>query len=110
MYMYVCVCVYTYPYVWGLLFETKSVKIFFRDTALRCSVENVCSDEALSQENMAVSETEGLLEEREERLQPAQEPMNPDENDCLSATWKLPQVVCSRATTKRTVLWLMRQD
>ncbi|XP_075820349.1 zinc finger CW-type PWWP domain protein 2 isoform X2 [Microtus pennsylvanicus] len=45
-----------------------------RNAALRCSVENVCSDEALSKENMVVSETEGLLKELEKMLQQVQEP------------------------------------
>ncbi|KAM7336857.1 hypothetical protein ACRRTK_002976 [Alexandromys fortis] len=45
-----------------------------RNGALRCSVENVCSDEALSKESMVVSETEGLLKELEKMLQQVQEP------------------------------------
>lgn len=45
-----------------------------RDAALKCSVEIFCSDEALSKENMVVSETEGLLKELEKMLQQIQEP------------------------------------
>ncbi|XP_059124820.1 zinc finger CW-type PWWP domain protein 2 isoform X1 [Peromyscus eremicus] len=45
-----------------------------RNAALKCSVENVCSDEALSKENMVVSETECLLKELEKMLQQVQEP------------------------------------
>ncbi|XP_052042996.1 zinc finger CW-type PWWP domain protein 2 [Apodemus sylvaticus] len=45
-----------------------------RDAALKCSVEIFCSDEALSKENMVVSETEGLLKELEKMLQQVQEP------------------------------------
>ncbi|XP_028623203.1 zinc finger CW-type PWWP domain protein 2 isoform X2 [Grammomys surdaster] len=44
-----------------------------RDAALKCSVEIFCSDEALSMENMVVSETEGLLKELEKMLQQVQE-------------------------------------
>ncbi|XP_042137850.1 zinc finger CW-type PWWP domain protein 2 isoform X6 [Peromyscus maniculatus bairdii] len=44
------------------------------NAALKCSVENVCSDEALSKENMVVSETECLLKELEKMLQQVQEP------------------------------------
>lgn len=45
-----------------------------RDAALKCSVEIFCSDEALSKENMVVSETEGLLKELEKMLQQVEEP------------------------------------
>ncbi|XP_050996240.1 zinc finger CW-type PWWP domain protein 2 [Acomys russatus] len=45
-----------------------------RDAALKCFVENVCSDEALSKENMVVSETEDLLKELEKMLQQVREP------------------------------------
>ncbi|XP_006851667.1 PREDICTED: zinc finger CW-type PWWP domain protein 2 [Chrysochloris asiatica] len=45
-----------------------------RKAVLKCSFENVCSDDALSKENMVVSETEVLLKELEQMLQQAQEP------------------------------------
>ncbi|KAL6081891.1 hypothetical protein STEG23_007254, partial [Scotinomys teguina] len=45
-----------------------------RNAALKCTVENVCSDEAISKENMVVSETECLLKELEKMLQDVQEP------------------------------------
>ncbi|XP_038938776.1 zinc finger CW-type PWWP domain protein 2 isoform X1 [Rattus norvegicus] len=45
-----------------------------RDAALKYSVDIFCSDEALSKENMVVSETEGLLKELEKMLQQVQEP------------------------------------
>ncbi|XP_040819768.1 zinc finger CW-type PWWP domain protein 2 isoform X1 [Ochotona curzoniae] len=45
-----------------------------REASLKCSFENVCSDEALSKENMVVSETEVLLEELEQMLQQVLEP------------------------------------
>lgn len=47
-------CLHAYPYVWGHMSEIESAKIFFRNAALKCSVENVCSDEALSKENMGM--------------------------------------------------------
>uniref|UniRef100_A0A8D1SLV8 Zinc finger CW-type PWWP domain protein 2 n=1 Tax=Sus scrofa TaxID=9823 RepID=A0A8D1SLV8_PIG len=46
-----------------------------RKTILKSSFENVCSDDALSKENMVVSETEILLKELEQMLQQALEPM-----------------------------------
>ncbi|ELW62494.1 Zinc finger CW-type PWWP domain protein 2 [Tupaia chinensis] len=49
---------------------------------LKCSLENVCSDDALSKENMVVSETEVLLKELEQMLQQALEPTaTPDESE-----------------------------
>ncbi|XP_004634281.1 zinc finger CW-type PWWP domain protein 2 [Octodon degus] len=45
-----------------------------RKGLLKCSFEIVCSEDALSKENMVVSETEGLLKELEQMLQQAQEP------------------------------------
>ncbi|XP_060036442.1 zinc finger CW-type PWWP domain protein 2 isoform X1 [Erinaceus europaeus] len=45
-----------------------------RKAILKCSFENVCSDDALSKENMVVSETENLLNELEQMLQQALEP------------------------------------
>ncbi|KAF6101714.1 zinc finger CW-type and PWWP domain containing 2 [Phyllostomus discolor] len=48
-----------------------------RKATLKCSFENVCSDDALSKENMVVSETEVLLKELEEMLQQALEPTPP---------------------------------
>ncbi|XP_045630438.1 zinc finger CW-type PWWP domain protein 2 isoform X1 [Ursus americanus] len=45
-----------------------------RKAILKCSFENVCSDDALSKENMVVSETEVLLKELEQMLQRALEP------------------------------------
>ncbi|XP_040596281.1 zinc finger CW-type PWWP domain protein 2 isoform X3 [Mesocricetus auratus] len=50
-----------------------------RNADLKYSVENVCSDEALSKENMVVCETEGLLKELEQMLQHAQEPTSTGE-------------------------------
>ncbi|XP_047625289.1 zinc finger CW-type PWWP domain protein 2 isoform X1 [Phacochoerus africanus] len=53
-----------------------------RKTILKSSFENVCSDDALSKENMVVSETEILLKELEQMLQQALEPMaTPDESE-----------------------------
>ncbi|XP_062035399.1 zinc finger CW-type PWWP domain protein 2 [Lepus europaeus] len=53
-----------------------------RKATLKCSFENVCSDEALSEENMVVSETEILLKELEQMLQQALEPTaTPDESE-----------------------------
>ncbi|XP_069854607.1 zinc finger CW-type PWWP domain protein 2 [Dipodomys merriami] len=45
-----------------------------RETILKCSIEKVCSDDALSKENMVVTETEILLKELEKMLQQALEP------------------------------------
>ncbi|XP_060241068.1 zinc finger CW-type PWWP domain protein 2 isoform X1 [Meriones unguiculatus] len=45
-----------------------------RTAVSKCSVEDICSEEALSQENVVVSETEGLLKELEKMLQDVQEP------------------------------------
>ncbi|XP_059018400.1 zinc finger CW-type PWWP domain protein 2 isoform X1 [Mustela lutreola] len=42
-----------------------------RKAILKCSFENVCSDDALTKENMVVSETEVLLKELEQMLQQA---------------------------------------
>ncbi|XP_036864498.2 RNA-binding motif, single-stranded-interacting protein 3 isoform X8 [Manis javanica] len=51
-----------------------------RIAILKCSLESVCSDYALSKENMVVSETEMLLKEVEQMLQHVQElPAAPDE-------------------------------
>nr|XP_044610218.1 zinc finger CW-type PWWP domain protein 2 isoform X1 [Equus asinus] len=53
-----------------------------RKAILKCSFENVCSDDALSKENMVVSETEVLLKELEQMLQQALEPTaTPDESE-----------------------------
>ncbi|XP_049726921.1 zinc finger CW-type PWWP domain protein 2 [Elephas maximus indicus] len=53
-----------------------------RKAILKCSFENVCSDDALSKENMVVSETEILLKELEQMLQQALEPTaTPDESE-----------------------------
>uniref|UniRef100_A0A8C9B2E7 Zinc finger CW-type and PWWP domain containing 2 n=1 Tax=Prolemur simus TaxID=1328070 RepID=A0A8C9B2E7_PROSS len=53
-----------------------------RKAILKCSFENVCSDDALSKENMVVSETEVLLKELEQMLQQALEPTAiPDESE-----------------------------
>ncbi|XP_048204539.1 zinc finger CW-type PWWP domain protein 2 isoform X1 [Perognathus longimembris pacificus] len=52
-----------------------------REAILKCSIENVCSDDALSKENMVVVETEILLKELEKMLQQALEPTTtPDES------------------------------
>ncbi|KAM5313467.1 zinc finger CW-type PWWP domain protein 2 isoform 2-T2 [Glossophaga mutica] len=48
-----------------------------RKAVLKCSFENVCPDDALSKENMVVSETEVLLKELEQMLQQALEPTPP---------------------------------
>ncbi|XP_036121989.1 zinc finger CW-type PWWP domain protein 2 [Molossus molossus] len=45
-----------------------------RKAILKCSFESVCSDDALSKENMVVSETEVLLKELEQMLQQTLEP------------------------------------
>ncbi|XP_057554057.1 zinc finger CW-type PWWP domain protein 2 isoform X1 [Hippopotamus amphibius kiboko] len=51
-----------------------------RKAILKSSFENVCSDDALSKENMVVSETELLLKELEQMLEQALEPTaTPDE-------------------------------
>ncbi|XP_051029547.1 zinc finger CW-type PWWP domain protein 2 [Phodopus roborovskii] len=55
--------------------KTPKVRKRKRNAALKCSVENVCSDEALSKENKVVSETERLLKELEQMLEQAQEPI-----------------------------------
>uniref|UniRef100_A0A8C2V169 Zinc finger CW-type and PWWP domain containing 2 n=1 Tax=Chinchilla lanigera TaxID=34839 RepID=A0A8C2V169_CHILA len=53
-----------------------------RRAILKCSFENVCSEDALSKENMVVSETEGLLKELEQMLQQALDPTAaPDESE-----------------------------
>ncbi|XP_073930139.1 zinc finger CW-type PWWP domain protein 2 isoform X2 [Castor canadensis] len=53
-----------------------------REAILKSSVENVWSDDALSKENMVVSETEVLLNELEKMLQQALEPTaTPDESE-----------------------------
>ncbi|XP_040145826.1 zinc finger CW-type PWWP domain protein 2 isoform X2 [Ictidomys tridecemlineatus] len=53
-----------------------------RKAILKCSFENVCSDDALSKESMVVSETEVLLKELEQMLQQALEPTAiPDESE-----------------------------
>uniref|UniRef100_A0A2K5VET7 Zinc finger CW-type and PWWP domain containing 2 n=1 Tax=Macaca fascicularis TaxID=9541 RepID=A0A2K5VET7_MACFA len=50
-----------------------------RKAILKCAFENVCSDDALSKENMVVSETEVLLKELEQMLQQALQPtVTPD--------------------------------
>ncbi|CAK6435709.1 unnamed protein product [Pipistrellus nathusii] len=57
--------------------ETKKPKFRKRKrkaSILKCCFENVCSDDALSKENMVVSETEVLLTELEQMLQQALEP------------------------------------
>ncbi|XP_029422895.1 zinc finger CW-type PWWP domain protein 2 [Nannospalax galili] len=52
------------------------------EAALKRSVENICSHEALLTETMVVSETEDLLKELEKMLQQAQEPAGaPDESE-----------------------------
>nr|XP_058933392.1 zinc finger CW-type PWWP domain protein 2 isoform X3 [Kogia breviceps] len=53
-----------------------------RKAILKSSFENVCSDDALSKENMVVSETELLLKELEQMLEQAREPTAaPDESE-----------------------------
>ncbi|KAL4824306.1 hypothetical protein H8958_018253 [Nasalis larvatus] len=53
-----------------------------RKAILKCCFENVCSDDALSKENMVVSETEVLLKELEQMLQQALQPtVTPDESE-----------------------------
>uniref|UniRef100_A0A8C3XCF7 Zinc finger CW-type and PWWP domain containing 2 n=1 Tax=Catagonus wagneri TaxID=51154 RepID=A0A8C3XCF7_9CETA len=53
-----------------------------RKAILKSSFENVCSDDALSKENMVVSETEILLKELEQMLQQALEPTaTPDKSE-----------------------------
>ncbi|XP_054554994.1 zinc finger CW-type PWWP domain protein 2 [Talpa occidentalis] len=52
-----------------------------RKTILKSSFENICSDDALSKENMVVSETEILLKELEQMLQQALEPTTRDESE-----------------------------
>ncbi|KAM6169242.1 zinc finger CW-type PWWP domain protein 2 [Rhynchocyon petersi] len=50
-----------------------------RRATFKCSFENVCSDDALSKENMVISETEQVLHELEHMLQQAVEtPGTPD--------------------------------
>ncbi|XP_054451731.1 zinc finger CW-type PWWP domain protein 2 [Pteronotus mesoamericanus] len=66
--------------------NTEKIKPKFRKrkrkAILKCSFENVCSDDVLSEENMVVSETEVLLKELEQMLQQALEPtVPPDESD-----------------------------
>ncbi|KAJ8794780.1 hypothetical protein J1605_002945 [Eschrichtius robustus] len=66
--------------------NTKKKKSQFRKrkrkTVLKSSFENVCSDDALSKENMVVSETELLLKELEQMLEQALEPTAaPDESE-----------------------------
>ncbi|XP_036725868.1 zinc finger CW-type PWWP domain protein 2 isoform X2 [Balaenoptera musculus] len=66
--------------------NTKKKKPQFRKrkrkTVLKSSFENVCSDDALSKENMVVSETELLLKELEQMLEQALEPTAaPDESE-----------------------------
>ncbi|KAM9076507.1 zinc finger CW-type PWWP domain protein 2 isoform 5-T15 [Megaptera novaeangliae] len=66
--------------------NTKKKKPQFRErkrkTVLKSSFENVCSDDALSKENMVVSETELLLKELEQMLEQALEPTAaPDESE-----------------------------
>ncbi|XP_061052431.1 zinc finger CW-type PWWP domain protein 2 isoform X1 [Eubalaena glacialis] len=66
--------------------NTKKKKPKFRKrkrkTVLKSSFENVCSDDALSKENMVVSETELLLKELEQMLEQALEPTAaPDESE-----------------------------
>ncbi|XP_004857864.1 zinc finger CW-type PWWP domain protein 2 isoform X2 [Heterocephalus glaber] len=56
------------------MIEKKKPKFRKRKALLKCSFENVCSDDALSKENMVVSETEVLLKELEQMLQQALEP------------------------------------
>ncbi|KAM5234071.1 zinc finger CW-type PWWP domain protein 2 isoform 1-T3 [Hipposideros larvatus] len=53
-----------------------------RKAILKHSLENVCSDDALSKESVVVSETESLLKELEQMLQQALEPTaTPDESE-----------------------------
>nr|XP_054360448.1 zinc finger CW-type PWWP domain protein 2 isoform X2 [Mirounga angustirostris] len=53
-----------------------------RKAIFKFSFENVCSDDALSKENMVVSETEAMLKELEQMLQQALEPTAaPDESE-----------------------------
>ncbi|XP_054991068.1 zinc finger CW-type PWWP domain protein 2 [Sorex araneus] len=66
--------------------NTEKKRLKFRKNKradiLKCSFENVCSDDALSKENMVVSETEVLLKELEQMLQQALEPAaTPDESE-----------------------------
>ncbi|XP_039098649.1 zinc finger CW-type PWWP domain protein 2 [Hyaena hyaena] len=57
--------------------EKKKPKFIRRERKafLKCSFENICSDDAISKENMVVSETEVLLKELEQMLQQALEAM-----------------------------------
>lgn len=49
-----CTHVYACLYVGVSLLKLNLSKSFFRDAALKCSVEIFCSDEALSKENMGM--------------------------------------------------------
>ncbi|XP_060018479.1 zinc finger CW-type PWWP domain protein 2 isoform X2 [Lagenorhynchus albirostris] len=61
--------------------QKKKPKFRKRKAILKSSFENVCSDDALSKENMVVSETELLLKELEQMLEQAREPTAaPDES------------------------------
>ncbi|XP_012587524.1 PREDICTED: zinc finger CW-type PWWP domain protein 2 [Condylura cristata] len=67
-----------------------------RKAVLKSAFDNVCSDDALSKENMVVSETEILLKELEQMLQQALEPTTPDgyEEECgeeINMEEKLPK-------------------
>ncbi|XP_060163370.1 zinc finger CW-type PWWP domain protein 2 isoform X4 [Globicephala melas] len=62
--------------------QKKKPKFRKRKAILKSSFENVCSDDALSKENMVVSETELLLKELEQMLEQAREPTAaPDESE-----------------------------
>ncbi|XP_070289391.1 zinc finger CW-type PWWP domain protein 2 [Myotis yumanensis] len=79
--------------------ETKKPKFRKRKrkAILKCCFENVCTDDALSKENMVVSETEVLLKELEQMLQQVLEPTaTPDdpEEECgeeINTGEELPQ-------------------
>uniref|UniRef100_A0ABK0LSD9 Zinc finger CW-type and PWWP domain containing 2 n=1 Tax=Rattus norvegicus TaxID=10116 RepID=A0ABK0LSD9_RAT len=66
-----------------------------RDAALKYSVDIFCSDEALSKENMVVSETEGLLKELEKMLQQVQEPTAREDGPGLEQMSQISAVVTS---------------
>ncbi|XP_022420628.1 zinc finger CW-type PWWP domain protein 2 isoform X4 [Delphinapterus leucas] len=62
--------------------QKKKPKFRKRKAILKSSFENVCSDDALSKENMVVSETELLLKELEQMLEQAREPTAaPDDSE-----------------------------
>ncbi|KAM4842220.1 zinc finger CW-type PWWP domain protein 2 isoform 1-T2 [Thomomys bottae] len=84
-----------------------------REAILKCSIENVCSDDALSKENMVVSETEILLKDLEKMLQKALEPTTmPDgskeEQEEINTGNKLPK--CSFEAPESSPFQIHHED